>query len=156
MILLSSNKAAFCSFTVPLNQPLSWLYLWWRAVKGIAEVIFSSKFPAVPMVGAPVGISPIQAFSTHFPSPCNTCGSETWLSKGTWTAPTSFWWGGSAGNPRWEQQAEHCWAPGAQGSSQAQGAEGVTCHPGTSHRVQLVFVTVCLCRKSSCGSKSWL
>lgn len=70
VILLNSNMAAFCSFTVPLNQTLGWFYLWWRAVKGKTEVIFSSRFPAVPVLPRVWGISPIQARVTHFPRPC--------------------------------------------------------------------------------------
>lgn len=129
MILLSSNMAAFCSFTVPLNQTLSWLYLCWRAVKGIAEVIFSSKFPAVPILpsmGARVEYPPskpgLSPFPNSFPQPLHThVALRLGFPKGLkLTGPTSFWWGGCAGKPRWEQEAEHCWAPGAQGSSQAQ------------------------------------
>lgn len=80
------------------------------------------------------------------------------------TGPASFWWGGSAGKSWWEQQAsiaEHLELRVLHKHSLAgcrawRTWQGVTCHPGTSHRVQLVCVAVCLYRKSSCGSKSWL
>lgn len=106
VILPSCSTAAFCSFTVPLNQTISWLHLWWRA-----EVIFSSRLPVLLMWGT----SPTQGRVTHFPSPC----THTWH----WglhfqrhlDCSCSFWWEMQLG-----AAAEHCWAPGAQGSSQAQ------------------------------------
>lgn len=105
VILLSSNMAAFCSFTVPLNQTLSWFYLWWKAVKGIAEVIFSSKFPAVPVlprVGARVEYPPSKPGPLISPAPVHT---HTWhwdlgFQRGlNWLVPPAFGGVVVLGNP---------------------------------------------------------
>lgn len=108
---------------------------------------------------------PPKAGSLISPAHAHTRGIEACISKGTRTDCSCQLW---VGWFCWEMQlgaaAEHCWAPGGQGSSQAQtgreqSLENVAgCHLSSWHFTQRhrAFVAVCLSRKSSCGSKSWL